>query len=113
MSGFNELVPQELIMVFDERELELLIGGMSEIDVYVCFRFSCYPILIFIILTETTGTSILITEVMRSLMRSYNGSGKYSVPGPLRRNPVFCNLPLVHQESQSMGSRLVAILLYL
>lgn len=37
MSGFNELIPQELINVFDERELELLIGGMSEIDVYVPF----------------------------------------------------------------------------
>lgn len=35
MSGFNELIPQELVNVFDERELELLIGGMSEIDVYV------------------------------------------------------------------------------
>jgi E3 ubiquitin-protein ligase NEDD4 len=33
MSGFGELIPQELITVFDERELELLIGGMSEIDV--------------------------------------------------------------------------------
>jgi len=32
MAGFNELIPQELINVFDERELELLIGGMSEID---------------------------------------------------------------------------------
>ncbi|KAH8117461.1 HECT-domain-containing protein [Phellopilus nigrolimitatus] len=32
MTGLNELVPQELAMVFDERELELLIGGMSEID---------------------------------------------------------------------------------
>jgi E3 ubiquitin-protein ligase NEDD4 len=42
-SGFNELIPQELITVFDERELELLIGGMSEIDVYVFFSFSgCY-----------------------------------------------------------------------
>lgn len=30
LSGFNELIPQELINVFDERELELLIGGMSE-----------------------------------------------------------------------------------
>ncbi|KAG6335883.1 hypothetical protein ID866_3220 [Astraeus odoratus] len=33
MSGFAELIPQDLITVFDERELELLIGGMSEIDV--------------------------------------------------------------------------------
>lgn len=35
MSGFSELIPLELVTVFDERELELLIGGMSEIDVYV------------------------------------------------------------------------------
>jgi E3 ubiquitin-protein ligase NEDD4 len=35
MSGFNELIPQDLITRFDERELELLIGGMAEIDVYV------------------------------------------------------------------------------
>lgn len=33
--GFRELTPSELIDVFDERELELLIGGMSEIDTYV------------------------------------------------------------------------------
>lgn len=33
--GFRELIPSELIDVFDERELELLIGGMSEIDTYV------------------------------------------------------------------------------
>jgi E3 ubiquitin-protein ligase NEDD4 len=37
MSGFSELIPQDLVTVFDERELELLIGGMSEIDVYVTF----------------------------------------------------------------------------
>lgn len=35
MSGFSELIPLELVTVFDERELELLIGGMSEIDVCV------------------------------------------------------------------------------
>ena len=35
MSGFRELIPRPLINVFDERELEFLIGGMSEIDVYV------------------------------------------------------------------------------
>jgi hypothetical protein len=31
--GFNELIPQDLINVFDERELELLIGGIAEMDV--------------------------------------------------------------------------------
>jgi E3 ubiquitin-protein ligase NEDD4 len=34
MSGFRELIPQDLINKFDERELEWLIGGISEIDVY-------------------------------------------------------------------------------
>lgn len=37
--GFLELIPSELINVFDERELELLIGGMCEID--MC-EPSCY-----------------------------------------------------------------------
>lgn len=32
-TGFNEVIPHELITVFDERELELLIGGIAEIDV--------------------------------------------------------------------------------
>lgn len=33
IQGFHELVPADLVNVFDERELELLIGGISEIDV--------------------------------------------------------------------------------
>jgi len=42
MSGFNELIPQDLIKVFDERELELLIGGTSEIDVNDWAKFTDY-----------------------------------------------------------------------
>ncbi|KAG8795329.1 hypothetical protein FRC16_010111 [Serendipita sp. 398] len=42
MEGFNELIPQELINVFDERELELLIGGISEIDVDDWAKFTDY-----------------------------------------------------------------------
>jgi E3 ubiquitin-protein ligase NEDD4 len=34
MSGFRELIPQDLISMFGERELEWLIGGISKIDVY-------------------------------------------------------------------------------
>ncbi|KAI9678114.1 MAG: hypothetical protein M1817_006058 [Caeruleum heppii] len=33
ITGFNELIPADLVNVFDERELELLIGGIAEIDV--------------------------------------------------------------------------------
>lgn len=31
--GFHEIIPFEAISIFDERELELLIGGMAEIDI--------------------------------------------------------------------------------
>ena len=40
MSGFNELIPQDLIRNFNELELDWLIGGMSQIDVYVSVPFS-------------------------------------------------------------------------
>ena len=33
LSGFFEIVPKEIISVFDEKELELLFGGIAEIDV--------------------------------------------------------------------------------
>ena len=42
IAGFSELVPLDLINVFDERELELLMGGMSEIDVDDWKRFTDY-----------------------------------------------------------------------
>ena len=33
IQGFHELIPEDLVNVFDERELELLIGGIADIDV--------------------------------------------------------------------------------
>ncbi|KAL7274416.1 hypothetical protein RUND412_002691 [Rhizina undulata] len=33
VEGFHDLIPTDLITVFDERELELLIGGIADIDV--------------------------------------------------------------------------------
>ncbi len=33
MSGFSEIIPLDLIRVFDENEVKLLIGGTSDIDV--------------------------------------------------------------------------------
>ncbi|KAJ1985331.1 hypothetical protein H4R33_004087 [Dimargaris cristalligena] len=32
LEGFYQLIPKDLIVVFDERELELLIGGIADID---------------------------------------------------------------------------------
>ena len=30
--GFNEIVPSQFLDIFDEKELELVIGGLGEID---------------------------------------------------------------------------------
>jgi hypothetical protein len=60
MSGFSELIPQDLVTVFDERELELLIGGMSEIDVYVVISFNRVLSLTF--LAAMTGQNSPISE---------------------------------------------------
>lgn len=38
MDGFKELIPLDLITVFDERELEFLVGGVPEIDTCVATR---------------------------------------------------------------------------
>jgi hypothetical protein len=64
MSGFSELIPQDLVTVFDERELELLIGGMSEIDVYVFHAFHRSATLTTICVV-TIGQSLRITEATR------------------------------------------------
>ena len=93
MSGFSELIPQDLINVFDERELELLIGGMSEIDVYVSIDTWIARSRLNIHFTVMTGPSSRTTVAMRSTTRSSNGSGRSCAPGLPRRNPVFCNLP--------------------
>ncbi|KAJ3753770.1 hypothetical protein F5878DRAFT_629384 [Lentinula raphanica] len=42
MEGLLELIPRDLISVFDERELELLIGGISEIDMDDWTKFTDY-----------------------------------------------------------------------
>jgi len=42
IDGFFEVVPKALITVFDERELELLIGGMTDIDMDDWSKFTDY-----------------------------------------------------------------------
>lgn len=36
LEGFNELIPRELISIFNDKELELLISGLPEIDCEFC-----------------------------------------------------------------------------
>lgn len=38
LEGFNELVARELISIFNDKELELLISGLPEIDCKSCNR---------------------------------------------------------------------------
>jgi E3 ubiquitin-protein ligase NEDD4 len=45
LEGFGEAIPLDLIRVFDENELELLIGGVSEIDMCVYYRINCTRVL--------------------------------------------------------------------
>jgi E3 ubiquitin-protein ligase HUWE1 len=40
LEGFNELVPRELISIFNDKELELLISGLPEIDCELAFFLS-------------------------------------------------------------------------
>jgi len=36
LEGFNELIPRELISIFNDKELELLISGLPDIDCKCC-----------------------------------------------------------------------------
>lgn len=102
MSGFSELIPQDLITVFDERELELLIGGMSEIDVYVhSFRArSCADLRIVMI-----GPSLRTTVAMKLTTRLSSGSGSVFAAGRRSASPVCCSSRPARPESQSTDSR--------
>jgi HECT-domain (ubiquitin-transferase) len=42
LDGFNEVVPLEWLKYFDERELELMLCGMQEVDVDDWQRHSIY-----------------------------------------------------------------------
>jgi len=107
MEGFNELIPQELVNVFDERELELLIGGISE-SMFPPVALSSPPdnlIYPSFQLTSTTGSSSPTTADTRQTTKSLSGSGSASAPGPLNANRGCCNLLPARVESPSTDSR--------
>lgn len=49
LDGFNEMIPRELISIFNDKELELLISGLPEID---CELACCRPSLLFAVYLE-------------------------------------------------------------
>lgn len=107
MSGFSELIPQDLINVFDERELELLIGGMSEIDVYVasglCVAATARLTDLF---AAMTGASSRTTVDTRSTTRSSSGSGSACVAGHRSASRGCCSSLPAHPEFPSTVSRI-------
>jgi hypothetical protein len=89
MEGFNELIPQELVNVFDERELELLIGGISEsasLSFDVDMNSQCSLQLMWMI-----GLSSRITAAIRPMIRSSNGSGNAFAAGLRSASRACCS----------------------
>ena len=99
LSGFNELIPQgalrldavarltfaELINVFDERELELLIGGMSDVDCDDWYKHTDYR--------GYTQTDDVVQCASRRSVASLTpqGSGRSCAPGRRTRSRDCCS----------------------
>lgn len=99
LQGFHEIIPKELISIFDEQELELLISGLPDIDVddwknntvYVNYSSSSKEVQYFWravrsfdteerakLLQFATGTSKVPLNGFKELSGS-NGSNKFSI----------------------------------
>lgn len=107
IQGFHELIPSDLVNVFDERELELLIGGISEIDVDDWAKNTDYrgydekdPVIqnFWKVRSSYTPSSV----VPHMLISFYS----VSAHGTLSKNLVYCNSQLVPPESLSTASRI-------
>jgi hypothetical protein len=109
MSGFSELIPQDLINVFDERELELLIGGMSEIDVYVPRFLHRVPVLKAWI--GTTGPSSRTIGVMKLTTRLFSGSGNVCARGLQNASHAYYSSPPGHRVFLLMASKTYRVLM--
>lgn len=138
LQGFHALIPKELISIFDEQELELLISGLPDIDVddwknntsYVNYTSSCKQIGYFWravksfdteerakLLQFVTGTSKVPLNGFKELS-GVNGICKFSIHrdyGSIERLPsshtCFNQLDLPAYTSYEMlrGSLLLAI----
>lgn len=105
VSGFNELIPSDHVNVFDERELELLIGGIADIDVDDWKKHTDYR--------GYTETDEVITNFWKVskicestvLQQNANRIPSASGVGMRSRNHVFCNSLLVLRAFLSMVSR--------
>ena len=108
VAGFHELIPADLVNVFDERELELLIGGIADIDVDDWKKHTDYR--------GYTENDVVIQNFWKVSTRSHyysafvrtqaNKSYRLSEPGTQNRSPDFCNSQLVPHVFLSTASRI-------
>jgi hypothetical protein len=89
MKGLSELIPLNLLTVFDEREMELLISGMPVIDVYV-FPHDTHEFFPEFLLVAT-GPSLQTIKGIKLTMKLSNGSGNACEAGHQSRRLGYCN----------------------
>lgn len=105
MAGFHELIPADLVNVFDERELELLIGGIADIDVDDWKKHTDYRGY-----TESDAVIVYFWKVSYSdvACKDRQADKKFSASdlGTPSRSLVCCSLLLVHPVFLSTASRI-------
>lgn len=100
-AGFNELIPQDLINVFDERELELLIGGIAEMDVDDWKKHTDYRGY-----TESDDVIQWFWKVDTPICFWNRADCRLYGRGMQRRNHGYCSLRRARRGSRSMASRI-------
>jgi len=105
ITGFNELIPPDLVNVFDERELELLIGGIADIDVEDWKKHTDYRGY-----TENDEVIVNFWKVIEASSSFLNNCLRYRHSvcevGMQNRNPDCCSLLLVHLVFLLMDSKI-------
>lgn len=106
VTGFNELIPPDLVNVFDERELELLIGGIADIDVEDWKKhtdYRGYTEQDEVIRNFWTVSNVIFFRVLRTtLIWLYSASGV----GTPNRNHDYCSSPRALLESLLTGLKI-------
>lgn len=127
--GFHELIPANLLRPFDERELELLIGGICKIDttdwqsntrlkvsnfssLFIFFHLTCpfglsYTFCLWIDNLESTVFRLLLFFHSTAQLKrpSSSGSGRLSNPTAKNWGPDYCSLLPDHRECLCKDSK--------
>lgn len=109
ITGFHELIPADLITVFDDRELELLIGGIADIDVDDWKKHTDYRGY-----TESDEViqnfwKVRIPCLLRYSIWMLKPHSSASVAGTPSRSRVYFSSPLVPRVFLSTDSRICRV----